>query len=570
MKKLNITAKLLMMIVPVEILCMIVIGVFSYMNNNVGNSSKDLFYDQLYAANSSLINADRDFYQAYTALLKSLSSTKMDVDIDAEIQDYKDNVQQTKDRVDSVAEIVAAHPELKNYTYNGYDFYTEYENFYVKVDRMYTAFQPETKIGSLTLFGKCFDEARESISNMEDLIENYAVESSAGLAAKSRRTSISILMVSMLALIGVTVFSIIIIRYIRSNLAKVTSGINAVAAKDLSVKIVEIDGKDEIAQLSKSVNKLKAQLIEMMEVLQQSAYGLSESSNMMVTNTNSSSESMQSIDVAASELATTASQQASDILNIANEIGNIEKIVAECKNRTDNLEKTCGQIENSTKSGMNTVKELMAVTEQNSAAFEKIFAVIAGVEKNTGTIGKASEMIASIADQTNLLSLNASIEAARAGEAGRGFAVVADEIRQLAEQSAESVNTINNMIGELVRSVNEATETSNLVREYVKQQNESVVNTRTGFESIVEGTTVVNSDVSILNDVSNQLGDSVETIQGLVEALSAASEENAATAEELSATTATVTSSIMELEDTGKSVNDSSSELNSIVAEYIV
>jgi len=570
MKKLSISGKLLLMVLPLEILCIVIVVVFSCLNNYVSKSSQELYYAQLYEGNSTLINADRDFYQAYTALLKSLSSNRMDVDIPAEIQDYRENVQQTRDRVDAVAEIVMAYPDMMNYTYNGYQFATEYENFKTNIDAMYAAYDSENKSGSLTLFGQRFDATRENLANMEDLIEDYAINAQQELHDKNYIYSGAMIFVSVIALATVGIFCIFVIRYIRRNIIKVTKGINAVANKDLSVEITEIQGKDEIAQLSRAVGTLKKQLLGMMEILQQSSYGLNESSNLMVKNTDASSESMNSIDVAASELATTASKQAEDILNIANEISSIEKIVNECQSRTDNLAKTCEKIENSTSTGMNTVKELMAVTEQNSAAFEKIFAVLEGVEKNTGTIGQASEMIANIADQTSLLSLNASIEAARAGEAGRGFAVVADEIRQLADQSADSVNTINSMIAELVKSVNEATAVSEQVREYVKQQGVSVNNTKAGFAEIVDGTVVVNTDVGALNEVNVKLGESVDTIQNLVEALSAASEENAATAEELSATTATVASSIMDLAETGKSINGSSDELNSIVTEYIV
>jgi len=570
MKKLSLRTKLLLMVIPVIVLCMIVMGVFSFLNNHVGVSSQDLFYDQLYTANSSLINADCDFYQAYTALLRSMSGDRLNVDVAAEIRDYRDNIEQAKERVDAANKIVLEHPELKAYTYNGYDFYSECEQFHINLGKMTSAYYPETKVGDFSVFAQKFDATHENISNMEELIEHYAVDAQVKLSSSSRRTSQTIMFCCTIALVGVFTFAIFIVRYIRKNLDEVNKGINAVADKNLAVEIKEIEGKDEIAQLSRSVIKLKSQLLGMMGVLQQSSDGLNNSSVLMLKNTTSSAESMQSIDVAASELAVTASQQAEDILNIANEIANVERIVAECKERTEDLEKVCGQIEDSTKTGMDTVNELMKVTERNNDAFEKIFAVIAGVEKNANTIGRASEMIASIADQTNLLSLNASIEAARAGEAGRGFAVVADEIRQLAEQSAESVNTINKMIEELANSVSEATSASELVRGYVKKQSESVNNTKTGFASIVDGTDVVNSDVVILNDVNMRLGESIIAIQSLVETLSASSQENAATAQELSATTATVTSTIVDLEDTGKSLNGSSEELRNIVTEYVV
>lgn len=177
-------------------------------------------------------------------------------------------------------------------------------------------------------------------------------------------------------------------------------------------------------------------------------------------------------------------------------------------------------------------------------------------------------MITDISDQTNLLALNASIEAARAGDAGKGFAVVADEIRQLAEQSTESVNIINSMLHELFESASEAMKVSEQVKEYVEKQRNSVMDTNDGFVAIVENVSVVNNRVDNLRKINENLGIRVETISGLVESLSAASQENAATAQELSSTTTTVAENIEELKNTGHLISSSSEELHDIIVEY--
>ena len=235
---------------------------------------------------------------------------------------------------------------------------------------------------------------------------------------------------------------------------------------------------------------------------------------------------------------------------------------------TMELATACDDIEKITKAGMDTVNGLTDITNQNMKAFESIFVAIEGVGERTRAIGTASDMITSIASQTNLLSLNASIEAARAGEAGKGFAVVADEIRQLAEQSASSANTINSMLKELMQSAKQAAEESELVKEYVERQRQSVIDTKDGFVAIVDNLNIINDGVNNLRNVSNHLGTKVNSISSLSESLSAASEENAATAQELSATTSSVAATIINLEKTGNSVNEHSDELNVIVKEY--
>lgn len=570
MKKLSIMGKLLLMSGPLIVLSIVLVSVYTYLTGFIANESEDLYYDQLYVANSTLINADRDFYQAYTALLQGFGKEELKTDQAKLLSDYDENIEQTKERVGEVEAIVLEHADLASFNFNGLTFDSEYTNFKTNIESLASAYDVKTGTGNLLEFDTRFNATRDNISNLEDLIENYAEEAEKKLSNSITAITFTIVIVSIICLVISILLSIYIIRYLRTNISNVTKGINKVAERDLTVEIKEVAGVDEIAQLSRAVITLKEQLLSMMGVLKSSASFLNDSSVAMVQNTGTSAEAMSNIDGAAAELASTATHQAEDITEIANEIGKVDGISKESQTQAFELASACGQIERSTNDGMVTVNELTNITHSNMEAFEKIFSVIESIEANTETIGTASEMISSIANQTNLLSLNASIEAARAGEAGRGFAVVAEEIRQLAEQSTESVTTINEMLGQLVESVSDATETSKLVRKYVNQQNESVNKTRSGFATIVDNVGIANAGVERLKSVNEDLSKRVEAIRDLIEALSATSEENAATAQELSATTSTVTSNINELETTGKQVSGSSDELNSIVSEYTV
>ena len=177
-------------------------------------------------------------------------------------------------------------------------------------------------------------------------------------------------------------------------------------------------------------------------------------------------------------------------------------------------------------------------------------------------------MIKSIAEQTNLLSLNASIEAARAGEAGKGFAVVADEIRNLSDQSAASVETINQMLDELKRNTDNAVHQSNLVKDYVARQQEAVTEAATSFDEIANHIHTVNDAIGELNQANQDLDAGIKSIADSISNLSAISEENAATAQELNATTEDVNSNVELLGHRGQDVAGAAEQLQEIVSVF--
>lgn len=567
------------MVLPLAIVAVIIIVFMSYFIYQLTDKMKTTLYDRVYISDQNILNADRDLHQALLAILYQKESSLVNNGVDY-ATDFKDNVTQVEERVNAGVDNLMIDEEVGSLTpsdmfSNLYKSGTDDPEGYLAEKRTLNQIRQEFlkefaewKTKSLAEAIAGFDSVRshlDAMSSYTDLYATYAlgkINSGVGGAVNT------LIMICFLVVAVINTFALLVERYIRKSLRKAIDGVENLSRNDLVSVPEVVDGKDDICELTRATKVLFDNMSKVIGKINDSANELHGAAERMNASSQEVSTSTEQIVEAVTQTAENITGQANDTESAAVQVHALEDIVEKSSQSAENLAEASKTIQVATTEGMNVVNELERTTMQSNQAFESIFTVIEAMNISVGKIGEASNLISGIASQTNLLSLNASIEAARAGEAGKGFAVVADEIRQLADQSASAVSTIDSMLSELTENAGKAEEESTLVRKMVQLQDQSVGQTKEKYMAIVNTIESIDKEIHSLDEISTQMDESCKTVVDLIANLSAGAEENAATTEETSASSTYILESMKVIADVSMKVNSMTTDLKEILSLF--
>lgn len=595
LKNLSLRNKLLLMIIPAILELILLLYVYAADNNSTFNKSKEIFYNDLYLVHTSLLSSDRDFYQADQAvrqlqlLINSADTSDEQLLIDLNAV-YSQNAQQASDNANKITEILKKNQKvLDSYTPhslfillngteskddpNGYlekdkTLKVLLEEFNSNFDIWKASYNPETGDGDFHSMETAFNAARGSLDDMQDLLVLYGDYSSQQLQENIAAKILQVVAFTILIITLILLLSFVMITYLRKHLRTITANMNELAKQNLALQPLKLDSKDELGILSTSFNTVLSSLKEIVGQINRTSREVSNSADLMTRNAEEVSTATGEIAKAIGEIASTATSQASDTEQSVMELEKLEQIIISNTQSTVVLTQAAKQINEAGHEGLTLVTTLSEVNKSSQEAFYQILEVIEKIDASAVRIGEASTLISEIAEQTNLLSLNASIEAARAGEAGKGFAVVADEIRKLAEQSSHSVDIINEMLKDLQYNAQLANQQSNLVKETVVTQTNSVTETKDKYISITDSLKVINTQIETLDSISQEMSRSCNNVVSHISSLSASAEENASTTEETSAGSEEILASILSIAEVSSNVNSRAEELKALIAGF--
>ncbi|MFL0252801.1 methyl-accepting chemotaxis protein [Clostridium neuense] len=355
---------------------------------------------------------------------------------------------------------------------------------------------------------------------------------------------------------------------ISKQLKKVLVFANALGDGDLT-KSVEIHSKDEIGNLAAALNNAKSNIHNLISKLVSSISEISSASEELSATTEEIyskmelvNKSTEQISKGAQDLSATTEEVNASTEEVTATTNILAKNAADTTLSVNKIKERAIDIKNT---AAKSIEEGNLIYEENCSNIEQAIEEVKVVEQ----VKVMADSISDIAEQTNLLVLNAAIEAARAGEQGKGFAVVADEIRQLAEQSSQSVGNIRDMVSKIQSSVDNLSKSGQdilgFISNNVKPNYEFLMNTGVQYEKDAEFmSNIINSFAAS----SKQIDDVIVQVSGAVENASVVAQESASGSEEILGSVDEITHAVNEVAKSSQAQAELSQKLNEMIQEF--
>lgn len=315
--------------------------------------------------------------------------------------------------------------------------------------------------------------------------------------------------------------------------------------------------RDETGMTGAALISLREALAGIISDIQQQSALLFNTAESLTNSATVTFGTVQNVERAVNEIAAGATNQAEETQKATDDILLIGNMVENTSSEVSSLRTIAQSIKSSSDHANMTLHELDSINRRAIDSINIIYEQTHTTNESALKIKEATSLISAIADETSLLSLNASIEAARAGEAGHGFAVVASQIQKLAEQSNESAQRIDKIIFNLLEDSQKAVETMESVREIMVQQNENVTKTGSTFSQVQGGILTSVTNVDSIASRTDQLNSARVNIVDVVQNLTSIAEQNAANTQETSA-------AVMEVSNVMHEISNHASKLQEI------
>ncbi|MCE7729800.1 HAMP domain-containing methyl-accepting chemotaxis protein [Vibrio campbellii] len=477
------------------------------------------------------------YADSYTSLANALSALR-----DFLLYGQQDHLDKYHDLIkyhnQSVAEIDSKLDRLTDNDQSLWSLFKEMQQLYFPLAEQVIALRqsPEWNESNLLMANELLPAADALDQSLETIV--LAQQSRADQSGQGINQSIKNVLTTMLIAAALVLFAAIAISKYMGNtigcrVKNLSERAKTIASGDVSQPPLTVVGKDELADLTDSINRMNQSLASIVA-------GVSEKAHQVDTSMGALLESAQ---VTSSNV----EQQQTSIVEMGSQL---DEIALAARNTLDQANQSVQKLSDSKgeiEQGRDALEQNKVTMESLHGSIETASTQVTQLSKESEAIGRVTEVIEGLAEQTNLLALNAAIEAARAGDQGRGFAVVADEVRMLATRTTQSTTEINGIINAIQRSTNSVVEEIEHSQSLAEQGAEHIEKAVTRLLATTEQIGSLNEQMAELAAAAEQQSHATNSITGLMSDITQSVDEVSNNSQRASETSLQVKEQVTEL-----------------------
>ncbi|MFJ7980889.1 methyl-accepting chemotaxis protein [Lysinibacillus xylanilyticus] len=568
MKNLSIRKKILTLITSAVIFLLIISGVGFYYIENMAKKSSEMYDKSLLPIQYiGQLRTDIRAIDSFVLELMITTDANRNTDLQTNISERTEKLN------DSIMKFEASYNGNEDKRKLLESIKSSLDGYFSTMTEVIDLASKNRNEEAYSLYTTAMGDYREKVANEARNLMTICSEDAKQLNKENKQSLSTTILVSAILSVLAIIFFITLATWIARLIVNPVKELQANMLKagdgDLTVQGT-YSSKDEIGQLTQSFNSMINNIRNTVTKVTETANHVAAASEELNAN---ASETTKATEIVANTMETIAHGSVEQLNNVSNTFNTVNELSSGVQQVAGNAQAVSELSRDSLSlviTGINAANQMNEQMVDITDRVKGLSEVVDLLGKRSNDIGQIIDSITAIAEQTNLLALNAAIEAARAGEHGKGFAVVADEVRKLAEQSAVSSNQIEVLISETQKDTQKAVESMKLVTAGVNEGIKTTENTHTTFASIQGAIQSVTMQVEEVSAAVEQMAAGTEEIVGSMNTIHSITKSTTAGTESISATTEEQMASMEEISSSAYALANLAEELRDLAAQFRV